>query len=375
MTNRINLFRGLIKPHEMNYLKVGGVSALLLCMSPQFIMAEANDNAAVTITQQKEHLVTGTITDDVGEPLIGVNVKIKDSTVGTITDADGKFTINAPVGSQLEISYIGYKTQIVTVGEAPVKLKLKEDSQALDEVIVVGYGTTSTRKMVGAVTAMKTDKIDQLPFTNTASALQGRTPGVIVQQGGAEPGSTPTISIRGGGTPLYVIDGVIREAQDFNSLNSSDIEKISILKDASATAVYGARAGNGIIMVQTKRGKEGQTKIEYTGGIDFSSPTVLPSRVNTAEYTGATNQAAAYDGIDPVYPADVIATLPDTDWQKLALKNNAIQQRHTLSFSGVKNGVNYYTAMGILDQGSLFRESHNGTLDMCIMRTSVILWV
>ena len=141
MTNRINLFRGLIKPHEMNYLKVGGVSALLLCMSPQFIMAEANDNAAVTITQQKEHLVTGTITDDVGEPLIGVNVKIKDSTVGTITDADGKFTINAPVGSQLEISYIGYKTQIVTVGEAPVKLKLKEDSQALDEVIVVGYGT------------------------------------------------------------------------------------------------------------------------------------------------------------------------------------------------------------------------------------------
>lgn len=269
MTNRINLFRGLIKPHEMNYLKIGGIGTLLLCMSPHFVMADTGNDAAVTITQQKGNTVTGVITDDTGEPLIGVNVKIKDSTVGTITDFEGKFTLEAPVGSQLEISYIGYKTQIITVGNAPVKLKMKEDSQALDEVIVVGYGTTSTRKMVGAVTSMKTDKIDQLPFSNTASALQGRTPGVIVQQGGAEPGSTPTISIRGGGTPLYVIDGVVREAQDFNSLNSSDIEKISILKDASATAVYGARAGNGIIMVQTKRGKEGQTKYRIYGRTRF----------------------------------------------------------------------------------------------------------
>ena len=371
MTNRINLFRGLIKPHEMNYLKIGGIGTLLLCMSPHFVMADTGNDAAVTITQQKGNTVTGVITDDTGEPLIGVNVKIKDSTVGTITDFEGKFTLEAPVGSQLEISYIGYKPQIITVGNAPVKLKMKEDSQALDEVIVVGYGTTSTRKMVGAVTSMKTDKIDQLPFSNTASALQGRTPGVIVQQGGAEPGSTPTISIRGGGTPLYVIDGVVREAQDFNSLNSSDIEKISILKDASATAVYGARAGNGIIMVQTKRGKEGQTKIEYTGGLDFSSPTVLPDRVNTAEYTGAANQAAAYDGIAPVYPADVIATLPDTDWQKLALRNNAIQQRHALSFSGIKNGVNYYTALGILDQGSLFKEGHNDKYTRYNLRSNV----
>lgn len=174
MSNRINLFRGLVKPREMNYLKIGGVSTLLLCMSPLFVMAETNDNVAVSITQQKDHVVNGTITDATGEPLIGVNVKLKDTTIGTITDLDGKFTINAPIGSQLEISYIGYKTQVVTVGNEPIKLKLKEDSQALDEVIVVGYGTTSTRKMVGAVTAMKTDKIDQLPFSNTASALQGQ---------------------------------------------------------------------------------------------------------------------------------------------------------------------------------------------------------
>ena len=129
MTNRINLFRGLIKPHEMNYLKIGGIGTLLLCMSPHFVMADTGNDAAVTITQQKGNIVTGVITDDTGEPLIGVNVKIKDSTVGTITDFEGKFTLEAPVGSQLEISYIGYKPQIITVGNAPVKLKMKEDSR------------------------------------------------------------------------------------------------------------------------------------------------------------------------------------------------------------------------------------------------------
>lgn len=371
MTNRTNLFLRLIKSYEMNCLKVAGASALLLCMFPHSAMAENNGKAEVKITQQKEHTVTGIVTDDAGEALIGVSVKVKGTTVGTITDFDGHFSLEAPIGSQLEFSYIGYKTQILTVGNAPVKLKMKEDSQALDEVIVIGYGTTSTRKMVGAVTAMKTDKIDQLPFSNTASALQGRTPGVIIQQGGAEPGATPTISIRGGGAPLYVIDGVVREAQDFNSLNSSDIEKISILKDASATAVYGARAGNGIVLVQTKRGKEGQTKIEYTGGLDFSSPVVLPSRVNTAEYTGAANQAAAYDGIDPIYSDDVIAGLPDTDWQGLALRKSAVQQRHNLSFSGIKGGVNYYTAIGILDQGSLFKEGHNDKYTRYNLRSNV----
>lgn len=367
-----NLFRSLIKLREMNCWKIAGASILLLCIIPQFSFAE-NLTTDISITQQKNVKVTGKVTDSAGEPLIGVSVKIKEGgTGGTITDMGGKFALDVPVGVRLEISYIGYKSQdIVVTGTVPISLIMKENSQALDEVIVVGYGTTSTRKMVGAVSAMKTDKIDQLPFSNTAAALQGRTPGVIIQQGGAEPGATPTISIRGGGAPLYVIDGVVRDAQDFNSINSSDIEKISILKDASATAVYGARAGNGIVLVQTKRGKEGATKIDYTGGLDFSSPVVLPARVNTAEYTTAANQAAAYDGVAPVYPADVIAGLPDTDWQGLALRKSAVQQRHNLAFSGSKGGVNYYTAIGILDAGSLFRESHNNQYTRYNLRSNV----
>lgn len=372
MTLKTNLYRSLLRFRKMNYLKIAGTSMLLLCVVPQSALAESL-TASVSITQQKTVKVTGRIVDTAGEPLIGVNVMItKGGTGGTITDIDGKFALDAPVGANLEISYIGYKTQnIVVTGTAPISLKMKEDSQALDEVIVVGYGTTSTRKMAGAVSALKTDKIDQLPFSNTAAALQGRIPGVIIQQGGAEPGAAPTISIRGGGAPLYVIDGVVRDAQDFNSINSSDIEKISILKDASATAVYGARAGNGIVLVQTKRGKEGATKIDYTGGLDFSSPVVLPKRINTAEYTGAANWAAAYDGVPPRYPEDVIAGLPDTDWQGLALRKSAVQQRHNLSFSGVKGGVNYYTAIGVLDAGSLFRQSHNNQYTRYNVRSNV----
>ena len=314
--------------------------------------SKVSDMSAV---QQSEDC-TGVVKDQKGEAVIGATVMVKGTTRGTVTDFDGNFTIpDVKKGEVIQISFIGYNTQeLVWKGKA-FNVILKEDTQALDEVIVVGYGTTSTRKMVGAVSAMKTDKIDELPFTNTASALQGRTPGVIIQQGGANPGSTPTISIRGGGAPLYVIDGVVRDAQDFNSLNSSDIEKISILKDASATAVYGARAGNGIVLVQTKRGKEGQTKIEYTGGIDFSSPTVLPDKVNTAQYVKAANWAAAYEGKEPLYPESVIPTLADTDWYDLMLKKTAVQHRHNVAFSGVKNGINYYTAFGILDQGSIFK--------------------
>lgn len=372
----------LFKRNKRNYGKhvVMMASLLLFCgtinaaqTTNTTTSSEPDRETGRTIVLQKNTRdIKGVIVDETGEPVIGANVSVEGTTIGTITDIDGNFALSVPENAVLKISYIGYMTEKVSVqGKSIFKIKLKEDTQALDEVIVVGYGTTSTRKMVGAVTAMKTDKIDQLPFSNTASALQGRTPGVIIQQGGAEPGSTPTVSIRGGGTPLYVIDGVVRDAQDFNSLNSSDIEKLSILKDASATAVYGARAGNGIVLVQTKRGKEGQTRIDYTGGIDFSSPTVLPDRVNTREYTSAANDAAAYDGIAPIYSEDVIKTMPDTDWQGLALKNQAIQHRHNLSFSGVKSGVNYYTAFGVLDQGSIFREGHNNAYRRYNLRTNI----
>ncbi|WP_233467137.1 SusC/RagA family TonB-linked outer membrane protein [Parabacteroides goldsteinii] len=217
-----------------------------------------------------ERIVTGIVTDENGEPIIGANIIVKnDPTLGGITDVNGKFSITVPEKATLVISYIGYESkEIAVTNQSAIQVVLKESHSQLDEVIVVGYGSTSTRKTVSSVTSVKTDKIDELPYTSTSAALQGRAAGVIVQQTGGEPGGTvPTISIRGGGTPLYIIDGIIREPLDFNALTSSDIESISVLKDASATAVYGAQAGNGIVLVTTKRGNSEKINIDYTAGL------------------------------------------------------------------------------------------------------------
>lgn len=208
--------------------------------------------AAAPSAQPKK--VTGKVVDANGEPVIGATIKEQGTANGTITDFDGNFTLDVADNAMLEVSYIGYKSQeLKAVAGKTLSVTLREDTEVLDEVVVVGYGTTSNRKLVASVSTMKTDKVSDLPFTNNGSSLQGRVAGVIVQNSGGEPGSTPNIYIRGGGTPLYVIDGIIRDATDFNTLTSSDIENISVLKDASATAVYGAQAGNGIVLVTTKK--------------------------------------------------------------------------------------------------------------------------
>ena len=333
-----------------------------------------------------ERIVTGIVTDENGEPIIGANIIVKnDPTLGGITDVNGKFSITVPEKATLVISYIGYESkEIAVTNQSAIQVVLKESHSQLDEVIVVGYGSTSTRKTVSSVTSVKTDKIDELPYTSTSAALQGRAAGVIVQQTGGEPGGTvPTISIRGGGTPLYIIDGIIREPLDFNALTSSDIESISVLKDASATAVYGAQAGNGIVLVTTKRGNSEKINIDYTAGFDWSRPTIIPDRVNAVEYVTAANKAAEYDGRGAyaMYSEDVVnkvlnhsdpANYPDNDWLKMTINNFAPQMRHNLSMSGKsKNGVKYYTSLGYLNQESLFKQSHNNTFKRYNIRSNV----
>lgn len=331
--------------------------------------------------------VSGTVTDQTGISVIGATIVIEGNTsVGTVTDIDGNYTLeNVPSNATLQISYVGYRTQSIPVnGRAVIDLQMQVDSELLDEVVVIGYGTTSTRMAVGAISSLTTEKIEDLPFANTGLALQGRTPGVVIESTGGEPGAKPRISIRGGGTPLYVIDGVVRSEYDFNSLNASDIEKMSILKDASATAVYGSRAGDGIVLVQTKRGKHEKLTIDYTGGIDFSRPTVLPKKVGALDYVMAVNQASEYDGRSPLpySPEDIekIRTNSDpygqitanTDWMGLALNDYASGTRHNLSLSGVSaNGINVYTAIGYLKQNSLFKESHNNEFERVNLRSNV----
>lgn len=250
------------------------------------VRASVIQERGVAVVQQvKKVTVKGKITDIKGEPIIGATVKIQATKIAVISDVDGLFSISAPVNSILEVSYIGFPTkQIKVANKGFVTVVLQEDPKLLDEVIVVGYGTTSIRKNSTSVTAVDNKKIINVPFSDMGSTLQGRVPGVIVQQGSAEPGQNgASVSIRGNGTPLYVIDGFVSSSARFMQLNKADIESITVLKDAASTAVYGMNAGNGVIVVTTKKGKSGQLSLNYQSNFAWNTPSYMTDRLNAYE--------------------------------------------------------------------------------------------
>ncbi len=311
--------------------------------------------------------VKGTVVDAGSEPIIGANVLVEGTTNGIITDIDGNFTLkDVPAKGKIKVSFIGYLSQTVEVkGQSVLKIMLQEDTKLIDEVVVIGYGTTSTRKMASAVTAVKGEKLQDLPFNSVTASLAGRATGVIVQSSGGEPGSTPSISIRGAGDPIYVIDGVVSEAWDFNTLNPMDIESISILKDAASLAVYGSRAANGIILVKTRQGGKGKTTVTYTFNAEYSQPTKLLEKTRAYDYAYNQNLALLNDDknaevkfSDEVLQAIREQTDPyhyaDTDWLDLGLKNFAPEYKHTVTLSGGGNNMDYYISLGALDQGSIY---------------------
>lgn len=232
-------------------------------------------HAIESITQVKT--VTGVVTDQYG-PVIGANVHVKGSTTGTITDIDGKFSIEVPVNSVLEISYIGFLTEEIQITGTTKNLNihLKEDSETLEEVVVVGYGTQKKVNMSGSVSSVNVGELtESRPITNVSQALAGVAAGVSVMSGSNQPGNdNATITVRGQGTlnesaPLVIIDGA--EA-GINTVNPQDIESISILKDAASAAIYGSRAANGVILITTKQGKAGSIHIDYNGYISLLQP-------------------------------------------------------------------------------------------------------
>lgn len=329
----------------------------------------AKSNKQRSLYNDGSRKISGTVKLPSGEPVIGALVLIKDTNIGVISDKEGRFTLDAPENAVLSVSYIGYETQELAVGnKTQLSILLEEDVKVMDEVIVIGYGTTSTRKLASAVTVVKGEDLQNLPFNNVVSSLQGRATGVVVQQSGGEPGSIPSISIRGGNAPTYVIDGVVSSAWDFNTLNATDIESISILKDAAATAIYGARAADGIVLVKTKQGGKGVTSITYSFNSEFSQPTKLSKKVDSYTYAMEQNRIAEYDGLPPfhMYSEDVIDIIRDqsdpytyanTDWLKLGLKSFAPEYRHSLSINGSGQLANYYLSLGVVDQGSLYKSN------------------
>ena len=293
------------------------------------------------------------MTDQNGETVIGASVVVKGTTNGTISGLDGDFSIpSVKKGDVIIITYVGYVSQEIVWDGKPMKVILKEDSKTLDEVVVVGYGTTSKRKTTSAVSQVKADDIAKVPVPNITQSLAGRAPGLIVTQSGGGVNAKASISIRGGGTPLYVIDNIICEERDFQNLNPEDIDQMSILKDASATAVYGARAANGIVMVTTKTGKTGKLNVDYSFNYTLSQPADLQDKVDSYTAANYVNRGLEYDGRAPQYTLEV-------DWQDITMRNFAPEMRHNLTLTGGSETMKIYTGLGYYNQESIYRTNSN----------------
>lgn len=329
---------------------------------------------ATTVVAQNV-TVSGVITDESGEALIGVNVQVKGTTQGTITDVDGKYTVAVPgAQSVLVYSYVGYATQEITVGtQRTVNVILRDDSHSLDEVVVVGYGVQKKVTVTGAVASLRGEELKASPTTNLSNGIVGRMPGVIGYQRSDEPGGGgTTIRIRGTNSlgskdPLYVIDGVPGRQGGMDRIPPGEIESISVLKDAAA-AIYGSRAANGVILITTKRGKEGKPTITYDGNMGYSSPTRLPEMANAFEYASMINDIDRYRDRTPRYSDEVLQKYkdgsdpwryPDTDYYAIGIKDYSPMYRHDLSISGGNERAKYYVNLAANGEDGIYKNSGN----------------
>ncbi|MEH0152868.1 TonB-dependent receptor [Limibacter armeniacum] len=333
------------------------------------------------VTRAQANLISGHVfSSDDGEPLIGVNVVEKGSTNGTITDLDGKFKLSIKSNSTLVVSYIGYKTQEIAVGnQTNLKVSLELDMTQLDELVVVGYGSVKKSDLTGSVVSMKAESLNAGSNASLEQLMQGRAPGVAIQQKSSEPGGAMSINIRGassitaGNEPLYVIDGMpINNAaavsgtgagfaannnprNPLNALNPSDIESIEILKDASATAIYGARGANGVVMITTKKGKDGSLRVSYDTYYGMQTVANQLDLLSATEYKQVLNDIIADGGGNADEEVGEIQE-GGTDWQKELVRSAPVQS-HNLNFSGSGGNTSYYVSLGYFDQQGVVKES------------------
>lgn len=308
--------------------------------------------------------VTGVVKDTNGEALIGVTVREQGSSGGTVTDLDGKFELQVQSkNSSIAVSYVGFKTQVLKVGSrSNFDITLENDSKVIDEVVVMAYTSTVKRKVVASVTNVDLKQVESLGgYKDMGNALQGRVAGLIVTNSAGGPDASPSISIRGGGDPMYVIDGIVQDKSAFMRLTAQDIESMSVMKDAAASAVYGASAANGIIVVTTKKGRQGAMRVSYTFDGQYNSPIVKREKINSLEYAMLHNAISDYMGETKPYSDIVLAKIksgefndyPNTDWWNTLIKKGAFSQRHTVTLDGGSEDTQYRASFSIYDQGSL----------------------
>src|SRR5690606_35882616 len=302
------------------------------------------------------------------QPISNVSVAIKGGTVGTATDDEGRYSINAKRGDVLVFSYVGYARQEYTVTRSVTgqNMVLMAEKGMLDEVIVVGYGTQRKAHMTGSVSTVTASDLEGRPIPSLGTGLQGLVPGLTVVNATAAPGKHSNalnirgISTWGSASPLVVIDGV--PSGNINILNPDDIESVSVLKDASAASIYGVRGSNGVILVTTKKGRTGSPSISYTGYLGAVTPTALPEMVNNVDYMMLINEALTNTRQPARFTAEEVAIARDgsdpnffanTNWIDEVYRKSASQSAHNLSINGGTESTNYYLSYANLNEGGL----------------------
>ncbi len=332
-----------------------------------------------TIGQQQTKTVSGRVIDAQGEPVIGANVVVKGTTNGVITDMEGRYKLdNVPADAVIIVSYIGYEpVELDANSSSLAQVTLKEDTELLDEVVVIGYGTQRKTNLSGAVSKLNSESLDAKPVTNVVQALQGEIPGMIIQRSSGQPGAEEfnlnvrgASSTNGGNSPLVLIDGI---QGDINMVNPQDIENISVLKDAAAS-IYGARAAGGVVLITTKKGKDGTPKITYSGNVAFTRATGMMEAPNAYQLAIMDNEANIHNGAVPIYTDEMLQKIlandpnpidhptqpgwklffTNTDWMDEVL-HTGVQHKHNISVSGGGEKNNYYLSAGYSKQYGVVR--------------------
>lgn len=353
-------------------------------------------SAAVNVIQQNV-AIKGTVIDSKGEPIIGANVIIENTSTGTITDFNGDFSLNVKPGAKLVISFIGYETKTL-VAKNGMRVVLEDDSQMLQEVEVVAYGTQKKVTLTGAIASVKSEELTRTSVGSVSNVLGGSMTGLTTVQYSGEPGADAAeIFIRGkatfnDATPLIQVDGVERS---MNDIDPNEIESISILKDASATAVFGVRGANGVILITTKRGKEGKAKISFNTSASILVPTKMVEQASAYDYANFYNMMCRNDGITEVFSPEVIEKFrtgsdpirfPSIDWVDYLMKDATIQSQHNMNISGGTDRIRYFISAGAYTQGGLFKEfdlpynlsyqykrfNYRSNLDMDVTKTTTL---
>jgi len=371
-----SVLNSLLKNKDLEYSMEG--NHIILSTIEKAIEKEITDNAA---QQQKKREITGTVVDAAGLPIIGANVIEKGTTNGTVTDVDGKFTISVDDNAIIHVSYIGYLNQkINTTGKTNFEIILKEDTEVLEELVVVGYGTQKKVNLTGSVASIDTKYIESRPITSVSAGLAGLLPGVSVrQQSGLPGGDEGIIRVRGVGTlnnasPMILIDGV---EGSMNDVQANDIANISVLKDAASSAIYGSKAANGVILITTRSGKTGKPIVSYMGDFGWQSPTRLPDYLGSADYAVLYNEALANSGKKPKFTENDIELFrngsdpfghPDTDWLDLLYSGSGFLTTNNISISGGNEYSKYRASVNYQEQGGIIKytdkKEYNGRANL-----------